>query len=311
MNNSEPIAFEKKEDELQIHMVITDIGHFMTDTLKTDGYDYKYHKSKIKDLYFDGEKPEETFVQHWFKIDNYPEAIQKKVGDRRVNKYWVLKDKDMESKALPLKIAPIDSEDIPKSLYNLSYDTVPGELVDIPYQINVITEVHNFKLPPTIDYKVQRETRFDSEIVNIDRTNIEHQLLDKLIIPEVLLHEYPCRLSSKDMFSIIREHIKNNIDNTYARVSSDYKFCFSVFKKGIVTSPGKINHRPLSGENFEIENSIEKTAEFEVFEMTHENENYKGYSPIREMTANNEHDLKEKLDNYLEELMNHINAPIL
>lgn len=40
------------KEKLQIHMVITDIGLFITDTLKTAGFDYNYHLSRIEHLYF-------------------------------------------------------------------------------------------------------------------------------------------------------------------------------------------------------------------------------------------------------------------
>jgi protoporphyrinogen oxidase len=37
---------------------------------------------------------------------------------------------------------------------------------------------------------------------------------------------------------------------------------------------------------------------------------YKGYTPIKEVCAESEDELKEKVDNYLEKLMEFINKPV-
>lgn len=44
--------------------------------------------------------------------------------------------------------------------------------------------------------------------------------------------------------------------------------------------------------------------------MTHQNEQYKGYPIIPEMCANNENELKEKVDKWLENLIEFINEPL-
>lgn len=44
--------------------------------------------------------------------------------------------------------------------------------------------------------------------------------------------------------------------------------------------------------------------------MTYSPENYKGYSPIPEMYANSESELKEKVDKWLEGLIEIINKPL-
>ena len=44
--------------------------------------------------------------------------------------------------------------------------------------------------------------------------------------------------------------------------------------------------------------------------MTHDQENYRGYTAIPELCANSEAELKEKLDMWLEGLMEVINRPL-
>ena len=297
-----------EENELLIYMIKTDDGCFITDAELKNGHVYRYHRSKIEGLFFDGKRPEESYLKSWYKIKSYPEKVQEKEPDKRIDEIWILRNPDMQSKALPLRrdYETLDYEDSVSDLYKLSYKTVPGELVDIPHRIEVVLEVENFKLPPLIDYTYNEDRRGVYKITN---ANIEHQWLDKLIIPEVVLHEYPCKLSSSDMYRIVRYYIKNNIDMRYARITSDYDFCFTVKKKAELIGPGKIKHSTTSDSIFEISDDIETFREFDVFEMTHDKENYRGYTPIRGISARNQHELKEKIENYLKELMEHINAP--
>ena len=297
-----------EEDELLIYMIKTDAGCFISDIEIKNGRRDRYQRSRIKELFFDGIKPEDTYLNNWLRIDSYPRKVQRKEADKQINKMWVLRNPDMESKALPLRLKEeeLDYEDTTYDLYKLSYKTVPGELVDIPHKIEIILEVENFKLPPVIDYIYNEDRR---GVYKVTHADVEHQMLDKLIIPEVVLHEYPCKLSSKDMYRIVRYHIKNNIDMRYARITSDYDFCFTVKKKAELIGPGKIKHSATSDSNFEVSDDIETFREFDVFEMTHDKENYRGYTPIRGISARNQHELKEKIENYLKELMEHINAP--
>ncbi|HHT98013.1 MAG TPA: hypothetical protein GXZ90_09000 [Clostridiales bacterium] len=304
------MAKSQLKEKIQIHMVITDIGLFITDTLKSEGYDYNYHRSRIEHLYFDGAKPKQAHIKNWFIINKYPEVIQEKQADQKTGGKWVLRDPDMESKALPLEhlYEDLDYEDSVADLYKLEYEVIPGELVDAPCKINVITEVENFRLPPKINYASAKPG--DRMKINVDNTDIEHQLLDKLIIPEILMHEYPCKLSSVEMYGIVRQYIKDHINTKYAKITSDYDFCFSVKKIVPVVGPKKINHSELAKGSFIKGDDIKEYREFEIFEMTNEGAKYKGYTPIKGISASNEFKLKEKLDNYLKNLIEFINEPI-
>lgn len=290
---------------LKINAVITDSGVFINDTVNN------YSNSTLERLLINGEKPKRSHVRNWFVIDEMPVSIKKQEPDSRKNKQWELIDPDMESKALPLIVEydELSYEDSIADLYTLDYEVVPGELVDIPFEVEVITEVKNFRLPPKVDYTVKKKDRARTVEVVIDNTNFEHQLLDKLIIPEVLIHEYPCKLPSSELYQIVRQHIKENIDTRHARVTSDYDFCFKVRKTVPIIGPGKIDHNKLMDGAFSQKESIIKEEEFDIFEMTSENERYKGYTPIKGISANNQTELKEKIDKFLDELMKFINEP--
>lgn len=290
---------------LKINAVITDSGVFINDTVNG------YSSSTLERFFIDGEKPKRSHVKNWFVIDEMPVSIKRQEPDSRKYKQWELIDPDMESKALPLIVEydELSYDNSIADLYTLDYEVVPGELVDIPFEVEVITEVKNFRLPPKVDYTAKKKDRARTVEVVIDNTNFEHQLLDKLIIPEVLIHEYPCKLPSSELYQIVRQHIKENIDTRHARVTSDYDFCFTVRKIIQVTGPGKIDHNSLMDGSFYQRESVLKEEEFDIFEMTPENERYKGYTPIKGISANNQTELKEKIDKFLDELMKFINEP--
>ena len=60
-----------------------------------------------------------------------------------------------------------------------------------------------------------------------------------------------------------------------------------------------------------LKDDIKRLEEIEIFEMTHTGKNYSGYTPIQPITANSQQELKDKIDNYLEELMAYINEPLI
>ena len=290
---------------LKINAVKTDAGVFISDTVNN------YSNSTLEKFFINGENPKRTHVKNWFVTDEMPVSIKKQEPDSHKGKQWKLIDPDMESKALPMTLEydELSYEDSIADLYTLDYEVVPGELVDVPFEVEVITEVKNFRLPPKVDYKAERKEGYRTVEVVIDNTNFEHQLLDQLIIPEILIHEYPCKLSSQELYQIVRQHVKENIDPVHAKVTSDYDFCFRVRKKVQIYGPGKIDHNKLMNGAFSQKKAIIAEKEFDIFEMTPENQLYKGYTPIKGMSANNQTELKNKIDKFLDELMKFINEP--
>ena len=290
---------------LKINAVKTDAGVFINHTANN------YSSSVLETLFINGEKPKRAHVKNWFVIGEMPVSIKKQMPDLRKYSQWKLIDPDMESKALPLTVEydELSRDDSITDLYFADYEVVPGELVDMPFEVEVITEVKNFRLPPKVGYKAERKKGYRTVEVVVDNTNFEHQLLDKLIIPEILIHEYPCKLSSPELYQIVRHHVKENIDTRHARVTSDYDFCFKVSKAVKIYGPEKIDQNRLMDGTFSREKAILVEKEFDIFEMTPENELYKGYTPIKGVSANNQTELKNKIDNFLDELMKFINEP--
>jgi len=65
------------------------------------------------------------------------------------------------------------------------------------------------------------------------------------------------------------------------------------------------------GSDPSLKNRLVSVREAKIFEMTHAESNYKGYTPIQGFEADNEAMLKEQIDNYLADLMDKINEPLV
>lgn len=309
---------ENKEKN-KLTLIKTNVCCFITDCDKTKGYDYSYHRTKITDYLFDGEKAKETYCKNWYMIPKYPEKIEVKESDKRVNSKYELKDKDMESKKLPLVIKDddfdYDYEDPEYALYKLEYEIEKGGLVEVDVEIELLMEIDGFQLPPNFSYKGLRKDGWSTKEYRISHVNIKHQWLDKMIIPEVLLHQHACKIDSSTLYHLVRSHIKDNINTAVAAITSDYDFCFTVVKRIPLHAPRKFTYtNPFEStkkKRQKLQHGVQKYNENTIFEMTSESSRYQGYTPIKPITAKSEEELKQKIDMFLEDLMVHINRPLI
>lgn len=304
---------------LQISIIKTDAGKcFITDCSAKDGYHYNYHQSRIADLYFDGEKASKTFHRNWLELKGYPEKIERMISGEKTNLRYELKDPDLESVKYPLTLAYDDrdsiDEEIRSSLYSFCFDVVPDYFVEVDADLVLMCEVENFREAPDFNYPAVRRVQFSEEPYRITNINIAHSLVDCLIIPEPLRASSPCEISSKEMYDLVRQHIKDNIKTSLARITSDYDFCFTVKKIIPLLEPHTYSYQDIFARTKKQRAKLHfKTAtskEIEIFQMTHEKSNYKGYTAIKGFKASNEWELKEMIDNFLSTLMDTIHAPI-
>ena len=305
-------------DKLTILCVKTNNGCFISDCAATTGYDYNYHTNKVNKLLFDGKLPTDTYQPNWFYIEQYPTTIQREVAGAYVNQRYELIDITLESEKMPAVIAYETVEQyngaMIDSLYKYAYDREPDYLEDVACDIQVVCEIDDYNFPPKFEYSAVAKIGWDERKYTITNANVQHQLLDKMIFPAVLLHERPCKFTSKQMYDITRQYILEHIDNSVAKVTSNYNFCFEVKKLVPLIEPKTITYQNIFAstkrERNKIHTSIKKYEEKSIFEMTHEQDKYKGYTAIPEMYANNEAELKEKVDTWLEGLMEIINKPL-
>ena len=305
------------EEVLNILCVKTDKGCFISDCKATSGYDYQYHQPKIDKMFFNGKKPTGTYYPNWFYVEEYPTTIQREVCGACVNRRYELVDTTLESDKMPLVIPCEDREKYNEAVFNLykyTYDQEPDYMEDVECNIQVVCEIDNYNFPPKFEYKAIEKAGWNERQYTITNANVQHQMLDKMIFPPVLLHERPCKFTSKQMYDMTRQYILTHIDNSVATVTSNYNFCFEVKKLIPLIEPETIKYQNIFGrtkrEREKIHTTIKKYEEKSIFEMTHEQEKYKGYSVIPEMLANSEAELKDKVDTWLESLMAIINKPL-
>lgn len=140
-------------------------------------------------------------------------------------------------------------------------------------------------------------------------------LITRAIIPEISLENQPCYIPSSKWYAVIRSHIKENIDSRVAEITSDFDFCFTVQKKIKLNTP-KIFQTEITKstrKNYRPPVFVTKVKEYNLlkcFEMTHDGENYNGYTPIPAIKGDNLSELRENVNKFLTDLMERINKPV-
>ncbi len=306
------------EKIIKIMVVKTDKGCFISDCFATSGYDYNYHKSVIGRLLFNGKLPTATYYPNWYYIEGYPTLIQIEKEGNAINKRYELNNKSIATDKMP-EIIPYEKKedynyDVIENLYSFKYDREPNYLEEYPCEIQEVCEVDNYTFPPQIEYKGIHKWNYSDTPYTIKNADVQHQMLDKMIFPAVLLHESPCKFTSKQMYDITRQYILEHIDNSVAKITSNYDFCFTVRKLIPLIEPETISYKNIFArtkrERNKIHTSIKKYEEKDIFEMTYSPENYRGYTAIPEMCAKSESELKEKVDKWLDGLIEIINKPL-
>ena len=306
----------------KIIAIKTKNGYYLTDN--TDNY----YGTKLKNTYINGELPKSTFHKNWVFVQDEIKTVQQKHSQPSINHRYELIDPTMESDKIPLRLEKdkatyeedyetywYDDYKHLASLYQLKYDTQPDILVDIEYEFETFLELDEIQEFNGFSYPVQK-TNYNSNKTNITEKDVTYQLLDKILFPEIVLPSRPCKMTSEQMYKIVRQYIKQNINYDYAKITSDYEFCFTVEKVIGLAEPytkqyevtknnGKSYRPPKFNTNY-IKNRTIK-----VFEMTYSPKNYQGYTPIPEMIGENTDDLKNKIDRYCKEIIDEINKPFI
>ncbi|EOE7205221.1 TPA: hypothetical protein SOK69_001689 [Clostridioides difficile] len=305
---------------MNIYMVKTNKECFITDCDIFRGYNYECHRTKLTNLYFDGEKPKETYCKNWYVIDKYPKKIETELIEYTNERYEIY-NKNIICEKFPeiIRKEDVDKFDFDISeFYTFKRDKLPIRLVEVEnVNVEVIMELDNFKMPNKIEYAVEREISYskDTHLYTITNADVKHQMLDKIIFPEIMLSSRPCKLTSKQMYDITRQYIKENIDLSKAKITSDYDFCFEVKKIIQLTEPQKITYQDIFAKTKKERNKIKhRTKEYKevgIFSMTHNQKNYGVYTAIDGMYANNENELKEKIDTWLKGVVDIINKPLV
>lgn len=207
---------KSKDTETKSFNVIQCKNYIYISDSKNDYY------SSISSLLFDGNKAEQTYKEKWYKLNEIPTKVEKKLSDKQINVHYELKEGYSPSEMMPKNIS-LDSlneseyEEV-SGLYERKYDTVDGGYESIAFEINII-------------YK-----KDDLKWINQNYAT-KHALIDEIEYHPDLLQEAPCSVTCEEMFDIIRNYVKANINPLVASVTSDYDFHFEVTRKIMISEP--------------------------------------------------------------------------
>lgn len=277
-----------------------------------------------------GDQPEPTFHPDWFSV---PEIgrVMKEVPQPNINRRFELIEEAPGRNELP-SVMPYNEvmvespdgdgcewrEDLRhlQSLYRFVSDEQPPIYEEVPFELEVIMELD---AEPSLFQASFPATRFDpfKGTEEIGTQAAQHQVLDEIVFPPVLLPERPAKISSKQAYAIIRERVRRDIDGRYARITSDFDFCFVVKKVIPLHQPveGREEITKANGKSYAKRRYREwliKDRKVECFEMTHSGGggNHRGHTPIHGFQGENHEDLARKIDEYLDNLMSRINEPL-
>jgi hypothetical protein len=310
---------------MKIIAIKTNKGYLISNNIENKNY----NSSSLGSLLFDSFLPEKTFKLDWFKIKNKPTKIEKEISQPTINRRWEIKSEfnngTFKSVWLYQDVYDEDFNMVEefrniKGLYEYKEDEQPNVLQNIDFEWEEILEIDIFKEPTGFSYKTAGQWSH-KEYDDITEKSLKYDILTQVLTPSILLHTQPCKLSSKNTYDIIRKFVKENINPRVAEITSDYDFCFTVKKKiplaKSYTYETDVNNNIFSGKKKKpkYETRLVDKKSVTIFEMTHDQAggNGKGYGKYTLVTpfeAENQDNLKEYIDAYLDNLINAINEQV-
>ncbi len=258
------------------------------------------YNSEMGSFLFDGQAAETTNKAKWYKLNKIPTEILEKKPDEKVNKRYEIKEGYSPTELMPgiitMDMYNSDEYDDVIGLYVLKYDTKEGGYEPIEFEISTIYKRRDFEFVP-------------------NKYCAESDLMTQIEYPEIAYQDMPCKLSSEQMFSVIRNHVKQNIDLQYAKITSDYDFHFEVSRNIGLANP----YTKMVDINNSWANKRRKpkwvtrtisTKQVTILNLkrSSSDKNYGEDCDLApEIIGENYTDLAEKVDKYLKELMASIN----
>ena len=285
--------------EIQLVCIVRESG----EVYLSANYDpnWRYY-SDLGAYFMDGAKPEKTFEATWFKVAKVPEKVEIMRKADRMLMHYKLKPKFVATPQLP-EIRnhddefDEDEEDLLETCYEPIYSETEEKLVEVPFKIVALFESNDWK---------PHESGALNEFV------LTYGLIDKITVHPSMLRTKPCALDGKDLYAIIRKHVKENINPKCARVTSDYDFIFTVVKTLELQTP--YTHR------YDSNMSLSKRAKpiwkerlvtnTEVTVLNICPKAYQQADVVKAMHGESAAELERKLQDCLERIMEAINEPV-
>jgi len=277
--------------------------------INSDTQNGLYRYIKLCDFKINGDFPKRSFHSDWYVINDTPQNVQIKKSRSCINQRFELKDKtlaDVTDKfPLVLTMESVgakfyddewnDEYASIKSLYEYQCDIEEEKYIPIEFTYETILTLKSINSPETV----------------VHTKNVQYSRLAQILFPSIALPNTECKLTAEESYRIIREHVKRNINPKYATVTSDYDFCFTVEKviKLAERESYKVDvnaFRKRAKPKYETQYRYDKRIKcFEIAPKP-----YNSYPVVKPFSANNQNELEEKIQTYLDDLMKKINEPI-
>lgn len=256
----------------------------------------------------------ETYNYHWTMKENTPDVVAKLIPKTlttdEASEYY---DDDEWQYYMSEECMYFEY----RSFYERVWDTKPDYFKDQEIEVTFLGDISSkeMDLPSKTKYSVYKTKWKHEGTKEIDLSGIaSYSELSQMLTSDLLIHNQACSLTSVQTYNIIRTYVNNNIDPKWATVTSDYDFCFTV-KKKIAVKPimiskeqTKSNGKSYAKPRFTTNKVTHKLEQ--VFEMTHAERRYKGYTSISGFKGDSLQELADTVEQYLEELITYINKPL-
>lgn len=296
---------------------------------------YGYHTPTLMavcDFVDDTPSADIVQVNKWYRSKEVPTKLQKYQAEKIEPIGFDLKESHLASAVIPVflsleEVQEYYDDDLEvfkwkfyesvRALYTTKYKLHPKQLTEVEFKSTYLgmLEIQDYQAPESMKVKFLREGAFGAKVSDekdVDlSTVVVYSDIEKMLTPEFLIHTRPCKLTSKQVYGIVRTHIIQNYDPKECYIDSNYDFCFSVTKY--------INTKPYQGDTLvRVRNKwgSKKTTlnqkKVKIFEMTYAGYKgvggYEGYTCIEEWKADSLKELQEKIKDYLDQLIQYINT---
>ena len=271
---------------------------FITNATKSDTWK---SISGIDKFLFNGVKGKPTFHQNWVELDSVPAKIE--IIQPQFNKYYTLKDElnHLQYK-FPVELDIVSANQFPfgvlDEMYLYNNDRLDDKVEEVLFMLH---DAGEFVVKDPTNFSYEISGKFNKKS-SIGREVIQHDTLATLFVPSIVVNNIPCSISGEHLYDIIRQHINANINHDVARITSDYDFCFTVQKVIKLEEPITVFKVDAKGKK---KQHIKTERLVPIFEMSPNA--YQDYTPVPSISANNEEELKGKIDDIISNIMSHIN----
>lgn len=289
--------------------------------VKVDGLYYltKNGYQSAKDLLAFRADPEwkATFHSQWVSSPGLPNAVEKFVTGKKENERYELKPEYPADCPMARNLPMVDergnkywSDDFQwrdiLGAYDFKFEVVPDYYEPVEFECVVLGEFSGFH-PPQHEFSYPLPKTYDGPQIHLTAKDVSHQLLDSMVFPEFVLADRPCRLTEEQSFRIVREFLRTNIDPRYAKLASDYEFTVRVEKVIPLARPYPTKRNVSHSRRPRYTEIMITDRKAEIYHL----DSKQGKDKKTLMFAgDSQDDLTDKIDAYLADLKQTINAPL-